>query len=166
MLPIPQGDGPEPRARRCQRRTCAAGEVGVFRAWEDDAIRATRILTLHRYAPMSLLLRTSLSAFGFTLMTSLSALAQAPLQAPKPDETQYYHQVSHLAGLATVVNPRFSPSAKFVAFAATAAGQGGYHIFVMPMAGGAPVQVTTGDHDDQQPAWFPTGDRLRSIRTA
>lgn len=56
-------------------------------------------------------------------------------------------------GLQTGVT--FSPDGRFVAYASDRAGN--FDIWVQPVAGGDPVQVTTSAAQDTQPAWSPDG---------
>jgi Tol biopolymer transport system component len=52
-----------------------------------------------------------------------------------------------------------SPSGRDIAFIAPAP-DGFFQVFRMPLAGGAPVQVTTDRSNKTQPAWSPDGSRL------
>ncbi len=55
--------------------------------------------------------------------------------------------------------PRFSPDGKHIGFMASSSGKP-WKIFVMPAEGGAPREVTTGDHNQGDPTWMPTGDSI------
>jgi eukaryotic-like serine/threonine-protein kinase len=59
-------------------------------------------------------------------------------------------------GLQTGVT--FSPDGRFVAYASDRAGN--FDIWVQPVAGGDPVQVTTSPAEDTQPAWSPDGSGI------
>ena len=55
--------------------------------------------------------------------------------------------------------PRFSPDGKHIGFMASSSGKP-WKIFVMPAEGGAPREVTTGDHNQGDPTWMPRGDSI------
>jgi serine/threonine protein kinase len=55
--------------------------------------------------------------------------------------------------------PRFSPDGKQIAFMASSPGKP-WKIFVMPADGGAPHEVTSGDHNQGDPTWIPKGDSI------
>jgi eukaryotic-like serine/threonine-protein kinase len=52
-------------------------------------------------------------------------------------------------------NPTFSPDGRYIAYASDRAGN--FDIWVQPVAGGDPVQITKGPEADTQPAWSPDG---------
>jgi len=60
------------------------------------------------------------------------------------------------SGLTT--DPAVSPDGKFVAYASDRAGN--FDIWVQPVAGGDPVQVTKSPEPDTQPAWSPDGSTI------
>jgi serine/threonine protein kinase/Tol biopolymer transport system component len=60
------------------------------------------------------------------------------------------------AGLQT--DPTFSPDGRFIAYASDRSGN--FDIWVQPVAGGEPVQVTRSPAHDTQPAWAPDGATL------
>jgi eukaryotic-like serine/threonine-protein kinase len=55
--------------------------------------------------------------------------------------------------------PRWSPDGTQIAFVAARPGRP-WKIFVMPAAGGNPQEVTTGDHNQGDPTWMPSGDSI------
>jgi Tol biopolymer transport system component len=55
--------------------------------------------------------------------------------------------------------PRWSPDGTQIAFMASRPGKP-WKIFVVPAAGGAPHEVTAGDHNQGDPTWTATGDSI------
>jgi eukaryotic-like serine/threonine-protein kinase len=55
--------------------------------------------------------------------------------------------------------PRFSPDGTQIAFMASRPGKP-WKIFVMPAEGGAPHEVTVGDHNQGDPTWTAKGDSI------
>jgi serine/threonine protein kinase/Tol biopolymer transport system component len=55
--------------------------------------------------------------------------------------------------------PRFSPDGTQIAFMASRPGKP-WKIFVMPAEGGAPHEVTAGDHNQGDPTWTSKGDSI------
>ena len=55
-------------------------------------------------------------------------------------------------------DPTFSPDGRFIAYASDRAGN--FDIWVQPVAGGDPVQVTKSPASDTQPAWSPDGSTI------
>ncbi len=55
--------------------------------------------------------------------------------------------------------PRWSPDGTQIAFMASRPGKS-WKIFVMPAEGGAPREVTAGDHNQGDPTWTPNGDSI------
>jgi eukaryotic-like serine/threonine-protein kinase len=58
-----------------------------------------------------------------------------------------------------VHSPRWSPDGSQIAFMASRPGKP-WKIFVMPAEGGAPHEVTAGDHNQGDPTWTPKGDSI------
>lgn len=58
------------------------------------------------------------------------------------------------------VSPQISPAGDKVVYYAVNPPQPGSDIFVVPLAGGTPVNLTTESSDDYAPTWSPRGDRL------
>ena len=67
-----------------------------------------------------------------------------------------YTRLTSGAGLQT--DPTFSPDGKFIAYASDRTGN--FDIWVQPLSGGDPVQVSKSPADDTQPAWSPDGTTL------
>jgi Tol biopolymer transport system component/predicted Ser/Thr protein kinase len=65
-------------------------------------------------------------------------------------------RLTYGAGLQT--DPTLSPDGRFLAFASDRAGN--FDIWVQPVAGGDPVQVTSEPEPDTQPAWSPDGSTI------
>ncbi|UCD23841.1 MAG: PD40 domain-containing protein, partial [Gemmatimonadota bacterium] len=61
-------------------------------------------------------------------------------------------------GTAQRSNPRFSPDGTEVVYVEAAASQS--NVFVIPVEGGAPRQVTFQDNEVWSPAWSPDGSRI------
>src|SRR6476659_8277195 len=55
-------------------------------------------------------------------------------------------------------DPTFSPDGRFIAYASDRSGN--FDIWVQPVAGGDPVQVTKSPAPDTQPAWSPDGSTI------
>jgi eukaryotic-like serine/threonine-protein kinase len=55
-------------------------------------------------------------------------------------------------------DPTFSPDGRFIAYASDRAGN--FDIWVQPVAGGDPVQVTKSPAPDTRPAWSPDGSTI------
>ena len=54
--------------------------------------------------------------------------------------------------------PAWSPNGRQILFVSNRTGD--HHLYVMPASGGANVQLTFGNYDDDQPAWSPDGSRV------
>ena len=82
------------------------------------------------------------------------ALRAGPSQTPTAQ-----HALTRLtfdAGLQT--DPTFSPDGRFIAYASDRAGH--FDIWVQPVAGGDPVQVTKSAGQNTQPDWSPDGSTI------
>jgi Tol biopolymer transport system component len=55
-------------------------------------------------------------------------------------------------------SPALSPDGRWIVFATYEAQKG--NLWVVSAAGGAPVPLTTGAHSDNNPVFFPSGDRI------
>ena len=61
--------------------------------------------------------------------------------------------------------PAFSPDGKRVAYSEHDTSKDAmFHIFVHPVSGGTPLQVTNGEGNDVGPAWSPDGGSLAFLR--
>ena len=60
-------------------------------------------------------------------------------------------------------NPTFSPDGRFIAYASDRGGN--FDVWVQPVAGGSPVQVTNSPAADTQPSWSPDGSTIASDRS-
>lgn len=58
----------------------------------------------------------------------------------------------------TMMQPALSPDGRWIVFGTYDAQKG--NLWIVPVSGGAPVQLTTGTHLDGYATWFPSGDRI------
>ncbi|MFN0109008.1 MAG: protein kinase domain-containing protein [Blastocatellia bacterium] len=63
-----------------------------------------------------------------------------------------------VAGNSLATQFRVSQDGEKIAYSDKVAGK--HHIFVVPMQGGSPKQITFGEGSDSAPAWFPDGQRI------
>ena len=64
----------------------------------------------------------------------------------------------------TVSGPAFSPDGKVIAFSWSGDATGKPGIYTVPVAGGAPVRVSSGLGTEEWPAWSPDGSRIAFVR--
>ena len=94
-------------------------------------------------------------------------LRRAPVARPLAGEAtpQVQRNLTRLTvGPGLQTDPTFSPDGRFIAFASDRAGN--FDIWVQPVAGGDPVQVTKSPAQDTEPDWSPDGSTIafRSAR--
>jgi Tol biopolymer transport system component len=69
-----------------------------------------------------------------------------------------FHTKILTADSVQISGPALSPDGKWVVYHTYEFARS--NIWVVPVAGGAPKQLTSGDHADVGPHWFPSGDRI------
>ncbi len=74
-----------------------------------------------------------------------------PLDAGKPSQSA--RQLTEQTG--TVSHPCFSPDGRWIVYYRVADGQ--RDLWIVPAAGGAPIQFTGGSDNDLEPSWSPDG---------
>jgi len=123
-------------------RPVSTGKYGVSR-------RPVRTLITVASAAVILL-----ALIGAAWWASRSRVAPIPESAGRWNYP--YTRLTSGAGLQT--DPTFSPDGKFIAYASDRTGN--FDIWVQPLSGGDPVQVSKSPADDTQPAWSPDGTTL------
>src|SRR6266571_4559375 len=92
-----------------------------------------------------------------------TALLGCAFPASAQDAAKHAITFDDLIKLHRVAEPRISPDAKWVAYAVSTpdmeANRGASNIWVVPMAGGAAMQLTQSGHDSS-PVWSPDGKTL------
>src|SRR5437660_9545306 len=75
--------------------------------------------------------------------------------------------IDDLLKVRRVSDPQVSPKGDLVAFTVTdmdkTANKGTTQIYLVPLAGGEPRQLTNDEHSSSSPRWSPDGDRLALI---
>ncbi len=71
------------------------------------------------------------------------------------------HRITAVSG--SYDTPAFSPDGASVVYTALTGGV--WHLWVAPLAGGAPRQLTSGDINEGSPAWSPDGRTIAYART-
>jgi Tol biopolymer transport system component/DNA-binding winged helix-turn-helix (wHTH) protein len=66
--------------------------------------------------------------------------------------------------LGSELQPSFSPDGKQVAFIWNGEAESEFHVYVLPVNGGAPRQLTRGASSDYGPVWSPDGRRIAFLR--
>lgn len=82
-----------------------------------------------------------------------AAQGQGTAAQPQPKFTRIYASDSM-----SMIQPALSPDGRWLLFGTYDAQKG--NLWVVPVSGGAPVQLTTGTHFDGNATWFPSGDRI------
>ncbi len=92
-----------------------------------------------------------------------TALLGCAFPAAAQDAAKHAITFEDLIKLHRVAEPQISPDAKWVAYAVSTpdmeANRGASNIWVVPMAGGAAMQLTQSGHDSS-PVWSPDGKTL------
>ena len=111
-------------------------------------------LARHRLAPL-----IGLIAIAVATASLAWRLRRAPEQAVAPAVARVQRNLTRLTfGPGLQTDPTLSPDGRFLAYAADRAGN--FDIWVQPVAGGDPVQVTKDPEPDTQPAWSPDGSTI------
>jgi Tol biopolymer transport system component len=119
----------------------------------EDARVTVRQVTLRGTLLAALGLGALLSPNPRTLAAQAPAARSAVTQ-PQPRFTRVYASDSMGIGA-----PALSPDGRWIVFTRRH-GPDTTHLWVVPARGGAPIQLTSGAHDDGSPSWFPSGDRI------
>ncbi|MDP3773464.1 MAG: hypothetical protein Q8Q85_04285 [Gemmatimonadales bacterium] len=101
----------------------------------------------------ALCLAAVVPGLGSPPLAAQVAGAQAAAAQPQPRFTRIFGSDSM-----QITNPALSPDGRWIVF--NSGGEGGVYLWVVPAGGGAPIQLTSGRHDDWFPRWFPSGDRI------
>jgi eukaryotic-like serine/threonine-protein kinase len=162
----------DPDQRFQSVREIRADLEGVRETFGLQSVRSWR--TWGRYSGRRSWLVLSISAVAVATVTAAILLHWIPigetLFGPGPaDKTRMTLDFSaaprHLTTLPGIErDPAVSPDGNRVAFAWNGGGDGYFHIYVMPLGGGEPLQITRADADDVRPVWSPRDGRLAFIR--
>ncbi|HYE14445.1 MAG TPA: hypothetical protein VD968_08405, partial [Pyrinomonadaceae bacterium] len=104
--------------------------------------------------------RLSLAALALACVAAAAVAVQARQQQQSPPP----FTVQEILKLKRVGDPQLSPDGKWVAYTVAvpdvAANRSRTQIYVVPVSGGEPKQLTTGDSSSTAPRWSPDGRRL------
>src|ERR1043165_6893707 len=89
-------------------------------------------------------------------VASIVALGVPSVAAAEPDVIA--DKVARMAAVGFSAAPSFSPDGKSIAFVSTMTV--GPQVFIVPVEGGWPVQVTTGSDPVSSMRWSPKGDLI------
>jgi Tol biopolymer transport system component len=105
-------------------------------------------------------LRTSMSRIRFRLafLSLTVAATQAAAQRSAGQTVPRFHSKILATDTLQISSPVLSPDRKWVVYHSYEFARS--NLWVVPAAGGQPKQLTSGDHADLAPHWFPSGDRI------
>jgi dipeptidyl aminopeptidase/acylaminoacyl peptidase len=108
--------------------------------------------------------RSTVSVLVFALaLLCAAAAADAKAQTPRRPIT-----VDDLLKVRRVGDPQLSPDGRLIAYQISdpdkAANRSRTQIYLIPVAGGDPVQLTSGDSSATTPRWSPDGKRIAFVR--
>jgi len=107
--------------------------------------------------------RSTVSVVVFALALLCAADAAVMAQTARRPLT-----IDDLLKVRRVGDPQLSPDGRLIAYQISdpdkAANRSRTHIYLIPTAGGQPVQLTTGDASATTPRWSPDGKRIAFVR--
>ncbi|TKJ41630.1 hypothetical protein CEE37_03425 [candidate division LCP-89 bacterium B3_LCP] len=99
------------------------------------------------------------------LILLLSAVIQPAcpaetIRAAPADSTELKLQLPHplTAALSSEIDPAISPDGRWLLYVSNSSGN--YDLWIRPLEGGVPIQLTSHPADDFSPVWSPKGNRI------